>query len=886
TINFSGVTYRFQDKNGGQERAVAALPSAVAGITLTLAAGTRTALVGRSGAGKSTLVNLLLRFLDPDAGIITVSGVDLRELALDRWRARVALVPQQPHMFAGTIADNLLLARPEATQADLAWATEQAGASEFIARLPGGYATPVGEQGVLLSAGEVQRLAIARAFLKAAPVLILDEPTSALDPEHEAQVRHSLDRLMAGRTVLIVAHRRNTIVGADQIAALDGGRLVESGRYQELLERGGPDPKPPSLGRKGATTTGTTKVGGRILPSHTEEGATRAALASEPWLTGGKKGLAGCAAPVACAPFPGREGGWGLGRLLALLGPHRGSVALALLLGVLTGIAGVGLLATGGYLVAAAALGTPILALGAPIALVRLFGVGRGLTRYAERLSAHRVTFALLTTLRVWCYHRLLPLTPARLGAFRSGDLLTRLVKDVAEMEAIYLRVGAPVVVALILSLLIVLLFAQFSLILAVVMAAYLVLAGVGVPWLVYRLSRTAQAQVVAGRAAMQAQVIDVLQGMADLLALGREFARDGAFNSLQQGLIASRQRLAQVVGLQRLLATFVAGGALWTVLILAIQLIDQQALQARYLPLLALVALVSFETVQPLGEAFTAYRGTTAAAERVYALIEAAPAVADPPRPRPAPTSFAIRFDRVSFAYQLAGPAALREVSFCLPAGSHVAIVGPSGSGKTTLVNLLVRFWDPDTGTIQLGGHDLRAYALNDLRRSIGVVSQRTTIFNATLRRNLLLARPEASDDELLRALERARLGDLVAQSPYGLDRWVGEQGVQLSGGERQRLAIARTLLLDAPVLVLDEPTANLDPVTEGELLAELAAAMAGRTTVTITHRLIGLEHMDEILVLDAGRIVERGTHGQLLERYGLYRRMLDAQEQFVEET
>ena len=239
TVVFAGVTYRYRDSGPVAGPSSASTGPAVADVTLTLAAGSRTALVGRSGAGKSTLINLLLRFIEPDAGTITVRGVALSTLRPELWRSGVALVPQQPHLFAGTIADNLRLARPDADMADLVAAAEQAGAAEFIARLPGGYAAPVGEQGARLSAGQVQRLAIARAFLKDAPLLILDEPTSALDPEHEIHVRRTLDQLMTGRTVLIVAHRLNTVRTAGQIAVLQDGRVVETGRHQDLLAQDG-----------------------------------------------------------------------------------------------------------------------------------------------------------------------------------------------------------------------------------------------------------------------------------------------------------------------------------------------------------------------------------------------------------------------------------------------------------------------------------------------------------------------------------------------------------------------------------------------------------------------------------------------------------------------
>jgi len=581
---------------------------------------------------------------------------------------------------------------------------------------------------------------------------------------------------------------------------------------------------------------------------------------------------------------------------------HLGLVALALFLGVLTGAAGVGLLATGAHLISAAAAGTPLLALGIPIALVRLFGVGRGVARYAERLASHRVTFTVLTDLRVWCYRRLAPLAPARLLHYHSGDLLTRLVTDVADLEALYLRVCAPIILALVLSGLLGLLVAQFSLLLAGVLLAYLALAGIGAPLLVHRLARVHHAQVVSGRAALQASLVEALQGMAELLVFGPRPGRPGvatpnpfaiasgvtggpqaALDCGNAQLARSRTRLAQIAGVQRLLALLLAGLALWTILLLAIQRSDRGALGGADLAMLAVVTLIAFEFVQPLGEALAGVERAIRAGRRIYEVIDAAPEVTNLPGPRPTPTAFDLAFDGVTFAYRPGVPDALSDVSFAIAPGARVAVVGPSGSGKTTLLNLLLRCWDPDVGAVRLGGRDLREFAVDELRRSIAVAGQRSYVFNDTLRRNLLLARPSASDAQLRWALERARLGEIVDASPQGLDRWVGEQGVQLSGGERQRLIIARAVLQDAPVLVLDEPTANLDPATEGELLAQLAGIMAGRTTLYVTHRLVGLGLMDEILVLDAGRLVERGTHQQLVTRGGLYQRMFEVQEGFV---
>jgi ATP-binding cassette, subfamily C, bacterial CydC len=297
------------------------------------------------------------------------------------------------------------------------------------------------------------------------------------------------------------------------------------------------------------------------------------------------------------------------------------------------------------------------------------------------------------------------------------------------------------------------------------------------------------------------------------------------------------------------------------------------------YLAFLALVILGSFEAVHPLGAAFQFLGCSVEAGKRLFEVVDAEPEITDHPRPLPPPKAQALEFDGVSFGYEKDGPPVLEDVTFALTPGKRVAVVGPSGAGKSTLVHLLLRFWDPSGGEVRLGGRDIREYTQEDLRREFAVVSQDTHVFNGTLRANLLLAKQRATDEELESVLGRAQLSKLVERLPNGLDGPLGEQGLSLSGGERQRLAFARALLKGAPLLVLDEPTANLDPITERGLLDTTYELMRDRATLVVTHRLVRMEEMDEILVLDSGRIVERGTHGELVLAGGLYHEMLETQ-------
>lgn len=579
-------------------------------------------------------------------------------------------------------------------------------------------------------------------------------------------------------------------------------------------------------------------------------------------------------------------------RLLAQLSPFRWWIALAILLGCIMIASNMLLLGMAAYLIAAAALGPLLVALALPIYIVQVMSVVRACSRYAERLVSHNVTFRLLARLRVWLYSRLKPLAPALLLSYRSGDVLTRLVADIEELQNVYLRAVSPIIVALVIGLLSFYIFSIFSLTLAWVALAFLIAAGLGIPFLTSMLARGIGRQQLVVRAELNAQVLDGIQGVQDLLAFGRAGDQRQKVVSLDKKLAHLQRRMAFISGLEQALNDLMSNLALLTLLVLAIPLVATKAIDGVYLGFLALIILASFEAILPLGQAFQFLGTSLAAAERLFAIADTVPTVMEPAEPleplepldpltmpERSRHEHTLEFVDVSFAYPSGEENALSAVSFCLAPGKRVALVGPSGGGKSTLVRLALRFWDPTAGAIRLDGQDIRHYALDDLRAFVSVVDQDTYLFNDTIRGNLLLARPEASESELERVLEQAQLVTLVRRLPKGLTTWVGEQGLRLSGGERQRIAIARALLKDAPLLILDEPTANLDPLTERALLDDLDMLMQGRTVLMITHRLVAMERMDEILVLHQGRVRERGTHEQLILAGGLYRQMTDLQ-------
>jgi ATP-binding cassette subfamily C protein CydC len=568
-------------------------------------------------------------------------------------------------------------------------------------------------------------------------------------------------------------------------------------------------------------------------------------------------------------------------RLLGLARPERRRIAVAVLLQGLTIASGVGLMGTSAWLLSKAALHPSIAALQVAIVGVRAFGVSRATFRYLERLVSHDVTLRLLARLRTALFRALAPLAPARLLAHRGGDLLGRAVHDVGTLEGLYARVLGPSLAALAIAALVTFLLWTWSGGLAVAAVVGLAAGGVLAPRLTSRLAEESGRRLVGLRGELSARLVDGVRGSADLLAFGRESDYASALARLGREAAGDESRLARASALGSSLSVLATDLTAVTVLALAVPGVESGRVDGVQLATVVLLTLASFEAVAPLPLAWHGLGAMREASRRLFELVDAPPAVAEPSRPGPAPIPGAplVEVRDLRFTYPGESRPALDGVSLRLEPGRRIAVVGPSGSGKSTLAHLLLRFGEAPRGAILLQGHDIGEWPSDDARARVAFAAQRAHVFTGSLRENLLLARPGAGDDELLAVLRAVRLDALVERGPGGLDSWVGQEGQRLSGGERQRLALARALLRPAPLLVLDEPTAHLDALTEHGVLAEIVRAGEGRATLLVTHRLVSLDAFDEVLVLDGGRVAERGRATDLLAGGGVLARLLAVQ-------
>ena len=835
------------------------------GLSFSIDAGERVGIVGPSGSGKSSIVRLLLRLHDPQGGTIHIGGHDLRTLDPEAARSLIAVVAQDTYLFHGTVEENLRLGRPDASDADVEAAAAAANAHDFISALPDGYQTVIGERGARLSGGQRQRIAIARALLRDAPILVLDEALSSVDAENEAVIQQALDRLMTGRTTLILAHRLSSVIGADRILVLEDGAVVQSGTHADLIARDGAYPRLMAPQLAGERTTDTELLAVIDDKSQTTEGPATGAVI---------KSLSEDAAQV----------GWPdtIRTLMRVVRPYHGQLGITVACGIGRVIAFMAVGVFGALILGAVRNHTPTEML---IVALLIAAPLSGLLHWLESWIAHVLAYALLADMRIDLFAKLDALAPAYLLRRRSGDLVALATQDVETVEYFFAHTIAPAIVAGLVpaAVLIALLWIDWPL--AVVLAPFLIYAGAS-PVMGRKRIDTLASAARGALGSMSAHVTETIQGLAELASFGATGRRRESFLDTVRQYQAMRLSLLRDLTFQTSALEVATGLGGVAVAVMGAILVTRGVMDPTFLPLVVLISVAAFMPVSEIAQVGRQLADTISSTRRLHVVHAEPVAITDGPQVPPAPVGgSSVRFEAVGFTYPGRTTPALSEVSFDIPPGSTVALVGPSGAGKTTIANLLLRFWDPSSGIIRLDGFDLRDLTLDGLRQRIALVAQDTYLFNDTLEANVRLARPDATREQIELALSRAALAEFVAGLPEGLATRVGERGVQLSGGQRQRIAIARAFLKDAPLLVLDEATSHLDTISEQAVRSALDALMVDRTTIVVAHRLSTIRQADVILVLRAGQLIEAGSHAELTARRGVYARLVERQMASVSE-
>ena len=851
TVTFKDVTFAYPSSRRNAHE----------GLNFDVEAGERVGFVGPSGVGKSSIVRLLLRFYDPTEGTVKIGGSDLRELSFSELRSQIAVVNQDTYLFHGTIVENLRVGKPGANAYELEEACRAANAHDFVVKLPQGYDTVIGERGVRLSGGQRQRIAIARAILRDAPILVLDEALSAVDAENEAIIQDALDRLMEGRTTLIFAHRLSSVIDADRILVLDGGRVAETGRHGELMARRG--------------------VYHRLMAEQAEETAhVDAPIVGGGFLEKGEGTQPTYSEESQFAPTDAIVKAEGLGwfaaarELMKHIGPYRGKLLMTFFFGVTRVLAFIGVGVVGALAVKAVKGGEPFETL---LILLAVMAPVSGIFHWFESWQAHDMAFRLLAEMRIALFNKLDRLAPAYMVRRRTGDMVAMATHDVELVEYFFAHTIAPAFVAVLVPGIVVTVLLFFGWEMAAALAPFLLTVALSPFFMRKRVDELgSRAREALGE--LNAHAVDTIQGLGEIVAFQRVDERRQELVERTETHHQIRLPFFRDLTLQTALLEVVTGLGGLAVIVVGANLVSAGALESGVLPLLTLLAMSAFLPISEIANVGRQLADTLGSTRRLYAVDTEPVPVTDGSGVGDVDDSegLPIALDGVDFQYEAGNRRALQGARFEVPAGKTVALVGPSGAGKTTIAHMLMRFWDPGNGVIRLGGHDLRDYALDDLRKRIALVAQDTYLFNDTLRANILIADPAADEGKLMDAVRRASLGEFVDALPDGLKTKVGERGMRLSGGQRQRVAIARAFLKDAPVLILDEATSHLDAVNEKAVREALEELMTDRTTIIIAHRLSTVRNADLIVALNEGRVIETGTHNELVAKGGLYAQLV----------
>ena len=561
--------------------------------------------------------------------------------------------------------------------------------------------------------------------------------------------------------------------------------------------------------------------------------------------------------------------------LLLILRTLAGEVTLSILLGIAAVAAGIGLLGTSAYIIASAALQPSIATLQVAIVGVRFFGISRGVFRYLERLVSHSVNLKMVSRLREDFYRRIEPGAPSNLITLRGGEVLQRVMGDLVVLENFYVRVFAPVVIAIVIAIAASLFLGAYAIELGLVLFFGMFITGFIQPLIALIMTRSTSERLVHANAEGSAKWVELLQGLEDIQASN---AQQCYYTPLRENFDLAgklQKRLSRLNGFNSgtglLLMNLTLLAALWV----AIPLVGQGRFDGVALAVITLVTLSSFEAVNPLPQAAHQLSSSRTSAQRLFSMKDFSQQVIEEGMDLVPPDIQRISLQGIDFYYPNYGDKVLDNVSIKLKRGQKIALLGPSGAGKTSLINILVRFQEPSSGSFTVDGTNVQSIDPDNLRSLFTVLPQKIQLFNGDIRENLLLANPAATDEDLLRVLEQAGLIDWLHSQPVGLDTWIGERGVKTSGGEQQRLAAARVLLQDRPFILLDEPTSNLDRSSAEHLMGSLFQHAENKGLLLITHDISWLSQMDEILVLDEGKIVERGNLPDLINHNGVFARL-----------